>query len=87
MVDNKPMEVEALDFVCFLYLKTDDEDNDYLYLYFQDDIVKWKENKGKDLYIGDKEKEYDIYLLRDGRYGVMRKVRTQSNKQKLHDNK
>lgn len=28
---------------------------------------------GFHLYIGDKEEEYDIYLLRDGRYGVIKK--------------
>lgn len=46
------------DFVCFLYLKTDDEDNDYLYLYFQEDIVKWKVNKGKD----EEHDEYELYI-------------------------
>lgn len=49
------------DFVCFLYLKTDDEDNDYLYLYFQDDIVKWKENKGKN----QEHDEYELYIGKD----------------------
>ena len=27
---------------------------------------------GFHLYIGDKEEKYDIYLLRDGRYGVIK---------------
>ena len=49
------------DFVCFLYLKTDDQDTDYLYLYFQDDIVKWKENKGKD----EEHDEYELYIGKD----------------------
>ena len=46
------------DFVCFLYLRTEDRDIDYLYLYFHDDMVKWKQNKG----IDDEHDQFELYI-------------------------
>lgn len=48
------------DFVCFIYLKTDDIDTDYLYLYLYDDIIKWNRIQGID-------SEHDMYELYIGK--------------------
>lgn len=68
------------DFICFLYLKKEDDFNDYLYLFFHDDIVQWPLIKGKD-------DEHDEYKLNIGKYFIdeNEQYRLNSNRAKLLD--
>lgn len=68
------------DFVCFLYLKKEDDFNDYLYLFFHDDIVQWPLIEGKD-------DEHDEYKLNIGKYFIdeNEQYRINSKRAKLLD--
>jgi hypothetical protein len=43
-------------FVCFVYLKVDEDFDDYLYCFFEEDITSWKV---------DKERNYTLYIPKD----------------------
>lgn len=65
------------DFVCFIYLKTDDMDTDYLYLYFHDDIIKWHLKEGQD-------GEHNQYVLSIGEHFIDNNEYYRFNSKRAH---